>query len=67
MMPAYREGAKLTLPPIAGSVGLLVGLARERLLRERLGLALVVVARLQDDEVVPIDERDQPMLVVDAT
>jgi len=34
--------------------------------RGSLGLPFVVVARLQDDKVVPVHEIDQPMLVVDA-
>ena len=51
----------------ADSVGPLMEPPRKPFARESLGLALVAVAGLQDDEVVPIDEIDQPMLVVDAT
>jgi len=49
-----------------GSVGPLVEPPRKPFAPVSLGLALVVVAGLQDDEVVPIDEIDQPMLVVNA-
>lgn len=45
----------------------LVGTPREAIYSGSLGSALVVEAGLQDDEVVSVDEIDQPMLVVDAS